>query len=84
MIGAIVVTLIVYAIVASYMGIVNRMLRADEYWSESNQVKPPWKPHHRCLPVWRPPRPTHRPGSATIAAPGKFPSSAELPDSRAV
>ena len=39
MIGAIVVTLIVYAIVASYMGIVNRMLRADEYWSESNQVK---------------------------------------------
>ena len=41
MIGAIVVTLIVYAIVTIYMGIVNRMLRTDEYWSESNQVKVP-------------------------------------------
>jgi hypothetical protein len=43
MIGAIVVTLIVYAIVAAYIGIVNRMLRSDEYWSESNQVKAPRK-----------------------------------------
>ena len=36
MIGAIVVTLIVFAIVGSYMTIVNRMLRSDEHWDESN------------------------------------------------
>ena len=40
MIGAIVVTLIVYAIVGSYMTIVNRMLRSDEHWSESNIARP--------------------------------------------
>jgi hypothetical protein len=48
MIGAIVVTLIVYAIVAAFIGIVNRMLRSDEYWSESNQVKAPRKAVATC------------------------------------
>jgi hypothetical protein len=40
MIGAIVVTLIVYVIVGSYMAIVNRMLRTDEHWHESDMVQP--------------------------------------------
>jgi hypothetical protein len=40
MIGAIVVTLVVFAIVGSYMAIVNRMLRSDEHWNESNIVRP--------------------------------------------
>ena len=40
MIGAIVVTLIVFAIVGSYMAIVNRMLRSDEHWGESNAAPP--------------------------------------------
>jgi hypothetical protein len=43
MIGAILVPLLIAAIVGSYMTIVNRMLRSDEYWSESNQVKPAMK-----------------------------------------
>ncbi|HEY0549128.1 MAG TPA: hypothetical protein VGF13_05965 [Verrucomicrobiae bacterium] len=43
MIGAILVTLLVAAIVGSYMTIVNRMLRSDEHWSESNQVRPAMK-----------------------------------------
>lgn len=41
MIGEILVALFVAAIVGSYMTLVNRMLRSDEYWSESNMVKPP-------------------------------------------
>ena len=40
MFGAIVVTLVVSAIVGSYMAIVNRMLRSDEHWSESSQITP--------------------------------------------
>ncbi|HWN93544.1 MAG TPA: hypothetical protein VNT99_00810 [Methylomirabilota bacterium] len=40
MIVAILVSLIVFAIVGSYMAIVNRMLRSDEQWSEPNMVKP--------------------------------------------
>ena len=43
MIGEIVVTLIVAAIVGSYMTLVNGMLRSDEYWSESNMVQSPAK-----------------------------------------
>ena len=43
MIGEIVVALFVAAIVGSYMTLVNRMLRSDEYWSESNMVKSPAK-----------------------------------------
>lgn len=39
MIGEIVVVLLVAAIVGSYMTLVNRMLRSDEHWSESNMVK---------------------------------------------
>ncbi len=41
MIGEIVVALFVAAIVGSYMTLVNRMLRSDEYWSESSMVKSP-------------------------------------------
>ena len=44
MIGAIVVTLVVYAIVGAYMAIVNRMLRSDQHWNESNIVRPVTKP----------------------------------------
>ena len=40
MIGEILVTLLVAAIVVGYMTIVNRMLHSDKHWSESNQVKP--------------------------------------------
>lgn len=50
MIDEIVVALFVAAIVGSYMTLVNRMLRSDEYWSESNMVKSPAKavvpPHY--------------------------------------
>jgi hypothetical protein len=44
MIGTMLVTLLVAAIVSSYMTIVNRMLRTDEHWSESNQLRPATKP----------------------------------------
>jgi len=40
MIGTILVTLLVAAIVGSYMTIVNRVLRSDEHWSESHMMKP--------------------------------------------
>ena len=43
MIGDILVTLLVAAIVVGYMTIVNRMLRSDKHWSESNMVKSPAK-----------------------------------------
>ena len=43
MIGAIAVTLVVFSIVGAYMAIVNRMLRSDENWSESNIVRPVMK-----------------------------------------
>jgi len=39
MFGVFLGTLLVATIVGSYMAIVNRMLRSDEHWSESNQVK---------------------------------------------
>ncbi len=44
MIGAIITALFVAALVSSYMLIVNRMLRTDEHWSESNMSKPNAKP----------------------------------------
>ena len=40
MIGPIIITLFVVAIVVGYMVIVNRMLRTDEYWNEANQAEP--------------------------------------------
>ena len=40
MIGPILVTLLVAIIVGSFIAIVNRMLRSDEHWNESNEVKP--------------------------------------------
>jgi hypothetical protein len=40
MIGAILVTLLVAVLVVSYMVLVNRMLRTDEYWRETDMVKP--------------------------------------------
>lgn len=40
MIGVLFVILLVAAIVGTYMVIVNRMLRSDENWSESNQMQP--------------------------------------------
>jgi hypothetical protein len=40
MIGPILVTLLVAAIVITFITIVNRMLRSDENWNESNGVKP--------------------------------------------
>ena len=39
MIGPILVTLLVVAIVVSYMTIVIRTLRADEHWSEWDHAK---------------------------------------------
>lgn len=44
MIGDILVTLLVAAIVVGYMTIVSRMLRSAEQWSESNAVQPVAKP----------------------------------------
>jgi hypothetical protein len=40
MIGAILVTLLVAVLVVSYMLLVNRMLRTDEHWRETDMVKP--------------------------------------------
>ena len=40
MFGAVIVFAVVVAIVATYIFIVNRLLRSDENWSESNMVKP--------------------------------------------
>jgi hypothetical protein len=58
MIGPILVTLLVAVIVSSYILIVNRMLRSDEHWSESNQVKPNVK---ATVPAssWTPATPAH-------------------------
>jgi hypothetical protein len=39
MIGAILVTLLVAVLVVSYMVLVNRMLRTDEHWRETDMVK---------------------------------------------
>ena len=43
MFGAILVFVVAVALVATYMFTVNRLLRTDEHWSESNQVKPATK-----------------------------------------
>jgi len=40
MIGAILVFVVAVALVATYIFAVNRFLRTDEHWSESNQMKP--------------------------------------------
>lgn len=40
MFGAVIVFAVVVAIVATYILVVNRLLRSDENWSESNLVKP--------------------------------------------
>ena len=44
MIGAIITALVVAVLVSSYMLIVNRMLRTDEHWSESNMITSAAKP----------------------------------------
>ena len=44
MIGAIVTALFVAVLVSSYILIVNRLLRTDEHWSESNMTTPAAKP----------------------------------------
>ena len=58
MIGPILVTLLVAVIVCSYMTIVNRMLRSDENWNESKEVKPNVK---TAVPAssWAPSSPAH-------------------------
>lgn len=43
MFGPILVFAVAVALVATYMFTVNRLLRTDEHWSESNQVKPATK-----------------------------------------
>jgi predicted LPLAT superfamily acyltransferase len=40
MIGAIVVTLVVYTIVVSFLVVANRMLRSDENWIDPTAVQP--------------------------------------------
>lgn len=44
MIGAIITALFVTALVSGYMLIVNRMLRTDEHWSESDMTMSAAKP----------------------------------------
>lgn len=44
MIGAIITALFVTALVSSFMLIVNRLLRTDEHWSESNMTAPAAQP----------------------------------------
>lgn len=44
MIGAIITAVVVAVLVSSYMLIVNRLLRKDEHWSESNMNTPAAKP----------------------------------------
>ena len=43
MFGAILVFAFVVALVATYIFTINRLLRTDEHWSESNLVKPATK-----------------------------------------
>jgi hypothetical protein len=40
MIGPILVTLVVYTIVVSFLVILNRMLRSDENWNDPTAVQP--------------------------------------------
>ncbi len=40
MIGSYIVFLVIAAMLATYMTIVNRMLRSDEFWSESTPLQP--------------------------------------------
>jgi hypothetical protein len=58
MIGPILVTLLVAAIVGSFITVVNRMLRSDEHWNESSQLKPKVK---AIVPAssWTPATPAH-------------------------
>lgn len=58
MLGPVIVTLVVFVLVASYIGIVNRMLRSDENWSESNQLKPLKENSGQPVPCVAP-RPVH-------------------------
>lgn len=44
MIGAIITALVVAVLVSSYMLIVNRLLRTDEHWSETNMTPVAPKP----------------------------------------
>jgi hypothetical protein len=51
MIGPTIVFLCAVSLVASYIFMVNRMLRTDENWSESNQIKPNAKQEPTTLPT---------------------------------
>ena len=44
MIGAIITALFVTALVSGYMLVVNRMLRTDDHWNESDMTTPATKP----------------------------------------
>ncbi len=44
MIGATITALVVAVLVSGYMLIVNRLLRTDEHWSETNMTPPTTKP----------------------------------------
>ena len=51
MIGPTIVFLCAVSLVATYMFIVNRLLRTDENWSESNQIKPSAEQETNALPI---------------------------------
>jgi hypothetical protein len=53
MIGPTIVFLCAVSLVAIYMSIVNHLLRTDENWSESNQIKPSTKQPPSALPIPR-------------------------------
>jgi hypothetical protein len=51
MIGPTIVFLCAVSLIATYMSIVNHLLRTDENWSESNQIKPSAKPEPSAWPI---------------------------------
>jgi len=56
MIGPILVTLLVAVIVGSFITVVNRMLRSDEYWNEAKDLTPSVKAVEPTAPAssWKP------------------------------
>jgi hypothetical protein len=53
MIGPTIVFAIAVALVAGYIFLVNRSLRTDENWSESNQARPESKRSNSAVPFGR-------------------------------
>ena len=51
MIGPTIVFLCAASLVAAYIFMVNRLLRIDENWSESNQIKPGTKQEPGAFPM---------------------------------